>query len=67
MFLVICLLQDGVGGVMVWRAGGMAVLLVAAAIAPDNSNPGPLNFLALEDDAPRKTIAELRLARRSVG
>lgn len=43
-------------------AGGVAGLLVGAAITSNNSNPGPLDFFSLEEDAARTTIAELRLA-----
>lgn len=41
--------------------GGVAGLLVGAALTSNNSNPGPLDFFPLEDDAARTTIAELRL------
>jgi uncharacterized protein DUF2846 len=44
-------------------AGGDAGLLVGAALTSNNSNPGPLDFFPLEDDAARTTIAELRLAQ----
>jgi hypothetical protein len=44
-------------------AGGVAGLLVGAAVTSGNSNPGPLDFLALEETAARQTIAELRLAQ----
>jgi hypothetical protein len=44
-------------------AGGVAGLLVGAAITSNNSNPGPLNFFPLEEDAARATIAELRLTQ----
>src|SRR5438034_8621713 len=44
-------------------AGGVAGLLVGAAFTSNNSNPGPLDFFPLEDDAARTTIAELRLAQ----
>ncbi|MBH5370038.1 DUF2846 domain-containing protein [Bradyrhizobium sp. CNPSo 4016] len=43
-------------------AGGVAGLLVGAAVTSNNSNPGPLDFFPLEEDAARTTIAELRLA-----
>jgi hypothetical protein len=41
-------------------AGGVAGLLVGAAVTSGNSNPGPLDFFPLEDEAARATIAELR-------
>jgi hypothetical protein len=44
-------------------AGGVAGLLVGAAVTSDNSNPGPLDFFPLEEVAARQTIAELRLAQ----
>ena len=43
-------------------AGGVAGLLVGAAVTSSNSNPGPLDFFPLEEAAARQTIAELRLA-----
>jgi Protein of unknown function (DUF2846) len=43
-------------------AGGVAGLLVGAAVTSGNSNPGPLDFFPLEETAARQTIAELRLA-----
>jgi hypothetical protein len=43
-------------------AGGVAGLLVGAAVTSGNSNPGPLDFFTLEEVAARQTIAELRLA-----
>jgi Protein of unknown function (DUF2846) len=43
-------------------AGGVAGLLVGAAVTSGNSNPGPLDFFPLEEVAARQTIAELRLA-----
>jgi hypothetical protein len=43
-------------------AGGIAGLLVASAITSNNSNPGPLDFLPLDDSAAKSMIAELRLA-----
>jgi hypothetical protein len=42
--------------------GGIAGLLIGAAVTSGNSNPGPLDFFPLEEDAARATIAELRLA-----
>ncbi|WP_249144695.1 DUF2846 domain-containing protein [Bradyrhizobium lablabi] len=44
-------------------AGGVAGLLVGAAITSNNSNPGPLDFFPLEEDSARITIAELKLAQ----
>jgi Protein of unknown function (DUF2846) len=44
-------------------AGGVAGLLVGAAVTSGNSNPGPLDFFPLEEAAARVTIAELRLAQ----
>jgi hypothetical protein len=44
-------------------AGGVAGLLVGAALTSSNSNPGPLDFFPLEEDQARTTIAELRLAQ----
>jgi hypothetical protein len=43
-------------------SAGVAGLLVGAAVTSNNSNAGPLDFLPLEDEAARTTIAELRLA-----
>lgn len=43
--------------------GGIAGLLVGAALTSNNSNPGPLDFFPLEEDAARTTIAELRLTQ----
>jgi len=43
-------------------AGGVAGLLVGAALTSNNDNPGPLDFFPLEESAARTTIAELRLA-----
>jgi hypothetical protein len=44
-------------------AGGVAGLLVGAAITSNNANPGPLDFFPLEDDQARVTVAELKLAQ----
>jgi Protein of unknown function (DUF2846) len=44
-------------------AGGVAGLLVGAALTSNNSNPGPLDFFPLEEEGARATIAELRLAQ----
>ena len=44
-------------------AGGVAGLLVGAALTSNNSNPGPLDFFPLEEESARATIAELRLAQ----
>jgi Protein of unknown function (DUF2846) len=43
--------------------GGVAGLLVGAALTSGNSNPGPLDFFLLDETAARTTIAELRLAQ----
>jgi hypothetical protein len=43
--------------------GGVAGLLVGAALTSGNSNPGPLDFFPLEEDAARATIAELKLTQ----
>jgi hypothetical protein len=43
-------------------AGGVAGLLVGAAVTSGNDNPGPLDFFPLEEQAGRATIASLRLA-----
>jgi hypothetical protein len=43
-------------------AGGVAGLLVASAITSNDANPGPLDFLPLDDQAARSMIAELKLA-----
>jgi hypothetical protein len=42
-------------------AGGVAGLLVGAAVTSGDDNPGPLDFFPLEEPAARATIAELRL------
>jgi hypothetical protein len=44
-------------------AGGVAGLLVGAALTSGNSNPGPLDFFPLEEDAARATISGLRLTQ----
>jgi Protein of unknown function (DUF2846) len=43
-------------------AGGLTGLVVGAAITSGDSNPGPLDFIPLEEGAARQAIAELRLA-----
>lgn len=43
--------------------GGVAGLLVGAALTSGNSNPGPLDFFPLEEEAARATIAELKLTQ----
>jgi hypothetical protein len=43
-------------------AGGVAGLLIGAAVTSNNSNPGPLDFFSLDDAAARSAMAELRLA-----
>lgn len=48
------------GGMSV--AGGVAGLLVGAAVTSGNSNPGPLDFFPLDEQAARTMIADLRLA-----
>jgi hypothetical protein len=42
--------------------GGVAGLLVASAITSNDANPGPLDFLPLDDGAARPMIAQLKLA-----
>ena len=42
-------------------AGGIAGLLVGAAVTSNNANPGPLDFFPLEEAAARQTIEQLRL------
>ena len=37
-------------------AGGVAGLLVGAAVTSGNNNPGPLDFFPLEEDAARKQL-----------
>jgi hypothetical protein len=44
-------------------AGGVAGLLVGAALTSSNSNPGPLDFFPLQEDSAQTTIAELKLAQ----
>ena len=43
-------------------AGGLAGLAVGTAITSGDSNPGPIDFIPLEEGAARQAIAELRLA-----
>ncbi|WP_249158963.1 DUF2846 domain-containing protein [Bradyrhizobium jicamae] len=43
-------------------AGGVAGLLVGAALTSNNGNQGPLDFFPLEEDSARMTITELKLA-----
>ena len=43
-------------------AGGVAGLLIGAAVTSNNSNPGPLDFFQLDDAMARSAMAELRLA-----
>jgi hypothetical protein len=43
--------------------GGVAGLLIGAAVTSGNSNPGPLDFFPLEEAVARTTIAELRLVQ----
>lgn len=42
--------------------GGLAGLAVGTAITSGDSNPGPIDFVPLEEGAARQAIAELRLA-----
>ena len=42
-------------------AGGIAGLVVGAAITSNNSNPGPLDFFPMEDADARRALADLRL------
>jgi hypothetical protein len=43
-------------------AGGLVGLAVGAAVTSGDGNPGPLDFIPLEEGAARQAIAELRLA-----
>jgi hypothetical protein len=43
-------------------AGGLTGLVVGTAITSGDSNPGPLDFIPLEEGAARQAVAELRLA-----
>jgi uncharacterized protein DUF2846 len=43
-------------------AGGIAGLVVVSAITSGDNNPGPLDFIPLEETAAREAIAALRLA-----
>ena len=42
--------------------GGLAGLAVGTAVTSGDSNPGPIDFVPLEEGAARRAIAELRLA-----
>ena len=42
--------------------GGLAGLAVGTAVTSGDSNPGPIDFVPLEEGAARQAIAELRLA-----
>lgn len=42
--------------------GGLAGLAVGTAITSGDSNPGPIDFVPLEEGAARQAIAELRLS-----
>ena len=42
--------------------GGLTGLIVGTAVTSGDSNPGPLDFIPLEEGAARLAIAELRLA-----
>jgi hypothetical protein len=43
-------------------AGGLAGLVVVSAITSGDNNPGPLDFIPLEETAAREAIAAIRLA-----
>lgn len=43
-------------------AGGLTGLIVGTVMTSGDSNPGPLDFIPLEEGAARQAIAELRLA-----
>ena len=43
-------------------AGGLVGLGIAAAVTADDKNPGPVDFVAMQEAAARGAIAELRLA-----
>jgi len=43
-------------------AGGLVGLAVGSAMTSGDSNPGPLDFIPLEEGAARQAISELRLA-----
>ncbi len=42
--------------------GGLTGLIVGTAVTSGDSNPGPLDFIPLEESAARQAVAELRLA-----
>jgi len=43
-------------------AGGLAGLVVVSAVTSGDSNPGPLDFIPLEETAAREAISAIRLA-----
>jgi hypothetical protein len=43
--------------------GGLAGFAVTAAVTSSDSNPGPVDFVPLDDAAGQRTISELRLAK----
>jgi hypothetical protein len=43
--------------------GGLAGLAVTAAVTSSDSNPGPVEFVPLDDAAGQQAISELRLAK----
>ena len=47
---------------MTSAVGGLAGLAVGTAVTSGDSNPGPIDFVPLEEGAARRAIAELRLA-----
>jgi hypothetical protein len=42
--------------------GGLAGLAVGTAMTSSDSNPGPIDFVPLEEGAARQMMAELRLS-----
>lgn len=42
-------------------AGGLIGYAVVAALMSDDKNPGPVNFVPMDEAAARATITELRL------
>lgn len=47
---------------MTSAAGGLVGLAVGTAMTSGDSNPGPIDFIPLEEGAARQAISELRLA-----
>jgi len=43
-------------------AGGLAGLVVAAAVTSNNENPGPLDFFPMDEATARTAMADLRVA-----